>query len=139
VVVRKERSPLSVAFVEAVEVRVERVGELARAAARIDRVCGSVEDRPKLAHEVIPRRLAAGGAGDREREVLEVQRFEEPTRLVLPKFAIAGGVCRARDQRTREDVQRYAPSIGAGALVEARGKGLVDARRLHPSGPYQRR
>src|SRR5438045_8819222 len=72
----EERLPIAAAFLNAEQIRVECVGQLARATCRIDRVGGSVQWRPVLAHEVVPRGVVTGGTCDRERKILAMKRRE---------------------------------------------------------------
>ena len=65
----KQRLPGAVLVLQAVELGIQRVGGLARAAARIDRIGRAVERRPELRHEVIPRRVVAKRASARQREI----------------------------------------------------------------------
>ena len=74
--VAKQRLARAVLFLQAEELGVERVGDLARAAARVDGVGRAVEGRPELGDEVIPRLVVANRAGAREREIRQVQRIE---------------------------------------------------------------
>ena len=51
--VPEERSALAVAFLQAKEVRVDRIGQFARTAPRIDRIGRAIEHGTVLEHEVI--------------------------------------------------------------------------------------
>jgi len=55
-----------------VELSVEGVSQLARAAGGVDRVGGPVEDGTIVADEAVPRRLVAGGARRGECQVVGV-------------------------------------------------------------------
>ena len=68
--------PDAAADVESVELGVQGVGQLARRAGRVDSVAGPVQHGAILKHEVIPRASRAGGAGRRDREIVEVQRLQ---------------------------------------------------------------
>jgi hypothetical protein len=50
----------------AVQVCVDGIGELTRAAGWVEGVGGAVEDRPVLEHEALPRLLVSSGALPRE-------------------------------------------------------------------------
>ncbi len=68
----------AVAFFEPEEIGIQRIGKLARAAARIDGLGGSIKNGPMLLDEVLPGTFMAEHARGGEREVLEVQGFEIP-------------------------------------------------------------
>ena len=76
--VAEERSALAGALGRPVEIGVERIRQLARAARRVERVGRSIERRPVLAHEMLPRGLVAVRAGAGQREILQVQRLQVP-------------------------------------------------------------
>src|SRR5207244_11759456 len=58
-VVAKERLPLTPGGPDAVQLRVQRIGDLARALRAIERVGGAIQERPVLADESLPRVLVA--------------------------------------------------------------------------------
>ena len=72
--ISKQRSAFAVSLLQAEKIGVDRVGQLARAAARIDGVGRPIQDRTVLAHEMIPGGVVALGTGARERQILEVER-----------------------------------------------------------------
>src|SRR5262249_50831408 len=72
--VLKQRSALAAAVPDAVELGVQRVGELSRAAARIERVSGAVQHGPVLEDETLPGLRVSCGAQARELQVRRVRR-----------------------------------------------------------------
>src|SRR4051812_4542080 len=71
--VAEERAPLCPAFGHAVEIRVQGVGEVARAAAGVEGIGRAVEDWPVFKDEPFPGLLLAGSALTRELEVAGVR------------------------------------------------------------------
>src|SRR6185436_9930994 len=86
------------------QLAVNSVGEIARAAGRIERVRGAIQRGAMLADEMFPGGLITFGAAARQCEILEVQRgdisaapgrsFERLGKSVA-RHAPAGGVCTA--------------------------------------------
>jgi hypothetical protein len=110
--VAEMRSALAVTHVEPEQLAVERVREIARPASGIDGIRRSVQNRPMLANEMLPRRLRSLRARARERQVFDVERLEIP--LELTRVRRLGGerlLC-TRLQRRGEDVHRQRPSVG---------------------------
>src|SRR5437867_1452061 len=62
----EERSPLAAVVLESVQVRIQRIGELACAAAPIERIGRAIEQRPILEHEPIPGGLVSGRTAARQ-------------------------------------------------------------------------
>src|SRR5262245_28317585 len=65
----------AVLFLEAKQLGVERLRDLARGAAGIDRIRRAIHCRPEFTDEMIPRVLAAHRARAGQREVVEMQRL----------------------------------------------------------------
>jgi hypothetical protein len=74
--VAEERASLALPFREAEQIAVQRVGQISGASCRVDGIRGAIEDRPVLAHEVLPGAFVSIRTGARQGKVFEVQRFE---------------------------------------------------------------
>ncbi len=72
----EHRLAFAVELLQAEQLGVKRLGNLPRAAGRIDGVGRAIHPRPELAHEIIPRLVAADRARARQREIGKVQRIE---------------------------------------------------------------
>ena len=62
------------ALVHAVQIGVQRIGQFARAAGRIERIGRTIEVRPHFQDEVIPCVSVPFRACAREREILQMKR-----------------------------------------------------------------
>ncbi len=127
--VSEERAAFAVAFLQPEEIRVDRIGQLARAAGGIDGIGRPVEHRTVLAHEMIPRGFGAFGAGAGQRQVGEVQGRQvplEPLAVLRPVRQRLGG---APLERGRERALGHTPSRGLSLLIQARDEG-----RVYPNG-----
>ena len=74
--VTEERLPDAALLGQSVQVRIQRIGELAGVSGGIDRISRSIENGAKREHEVVPRPVVSGCARARKRQVFEVKRFE---------------------------------------------------------------
>ena len=81
--VTKQRSTSTAPLIEPVQVGVQRVGQLACSAARIDGIRCAVQDGPLLANEVVPRLLVPQAAGRGKCEVIEPERLDERLEIAL--------------------------------------------------------
>ena len=138
--VSEERTAFAVAFLKPEKVGVNRIGQLTRAAAGVDRIGRSIEHRTILEHEMIPRRLVPIGARTGERQILEVQCQQVPFETLSVLRRVGQCLGRTSLERERERTLGHTPSRGPGLLIETRGKGRVyadDGRRLsgHDPGP----
>ena len=70
----KQRAPFAVAFLQTVQVGIQRVGELAGAAAWIERIGRSIQHGPVFEDKSFPGRLVTGRALPRKREIFDVKR-----------------------------------------------------------------
>ena len=70
----EQRSPLAVAFLHAIQVGVQSIGQVASATARIEGIGRAIEERPVLEDQALPGLLVSGGALARELEVGAVER-----------------------------------------------------------------
>jgi len=117
------------------QVRVQRIGEVARTAARIDRVGGAVQQRPLHEDEVLPRLLVSLCARAGEREVFQVQGREIPfdvTRgAVIPQRPLGAGL-----ERAGEPILRHAPAPGFGLPVEPIDQVCVDPHQSTPGAGH---
>ncbi len=73
--------PVVLSIAQAEQLGVQGIGELPRVAAGIDGLGGTIEQRPIVLDEMVPRRLVSASARGRQRQVGEVQRVEIPGRL----------------------------------------------------------
>src|SRR5262245_44399334 len=71
----------------AVEIRIQRIGEIARTARGVEGVGGTVEDRPVLEDEALPRLLVPGRALTRE---LEVRGVRGTHAMSVPSSPLSG-------------------------------------------------
>jgi hypothetical protein len=69
----EQRPPVGAVARDAIQIRVEGVSQLAGTAGRIERIGRTVQDRPMLQNEVVPRRFASERTRTREREIGDVQ------------------------------------------------------------------
>ncbi len=107
----------------AVELGVQRIGDLTRGAGCVEGVCGAIEDGTVHRDKMLPRSLIADAACAREREIFEVKAAEV-------SLDLAGG-CGAHDspfERLIEHRQRDGPALGVRAAVTP----LQQLRLNHP-------
>jgi hypothetical protein len=144
VVIAKERLPPAVAFLEAKELAVQRIGEIACATARVDRLGRSIQGRPVFANEVFPGALVTAGASDSQREILEMQAFAITLELGCARPFVSERSTGAGFEGGCKQIERRAPPLGAGPLVQSVSQGRVDSERRHavplcayarPAGP----
>ena len=104
-VIAEQRLPLAFTVRKPEEIRVQRIRQIARAAAGIERVGGAIEERPLLEDEVLPGILVAGRAGAGKREIFEMKRAE--VALERSRFREPAGVCvpGARLERCGEQIE----------------------------------
>ena len=72
--VAEQRLPPAVTVAKPEQFGVQRIGDLAGPAARVERVRRPIEQRALLEDEVFPRLVVARGTRAGEREIVEVQR-----------------------------------------------------------------
>src|SRR4051812_6654900 len=101
----EQRTPLAVAVLHAKEIAIQRIGELAGAAGRIERICRTIEHWPVRLHEMLPGALVAGGASAREREIFEMQALQ------ISRDVLRSGAFNARLQRGCELIERHGPAV----------------------------
>jgi hypothetical protein len=116
----EERLPFTITFADAVQVSVKGISELARPPTRIDRVGGSVQHRPVLVDEVLPRALVAGRTRTSKRQISQMESTQISAEISR------SGSFGAGPQRLRESLQGDRPSVGARLAVKANGKTLRD-------------
>ena len=121
--VAEERLTFAVLFPGAVEIGVERVGQIARAARRIECVGGAIQVQPLFRDEVFPRRIASGRAAARKRQIPHMQRPQVLLDLCGRRIRLAKRVTNARLQRPREVGLRDGPRPGIRLAMKARDKG----------------
>src|SRR5439155_11441096 len=87
-VIPQQRLPFAAAALHAVQIGIQRVGDLARALRAIERVGGAIEKRPVLANEPLPRVLVAVGTQPCELEIrgIGAHGFSRPPSLLLYHF-----------------------------------------------------
>ena len=91
-VVAEQRLPLPFALAKSVQVRVQRVGEIASTPRAIDRVGGTRKRRTMMIEKVLPGALDAGGARTRQRQVSDVQRLDVPLDVGCGRRPVREGV-----------------------------------------------
>ena len=130
--VAEQRLPLACVIAQPEEVRVQRIRQVARAPAGIERVGGSIEERPLHEHEVLPRGLVAARARTREREVFQMERCQ--IALELSRVGGPSGECppRTRLERPAEPFRRHAPAFAVRLAVESLDEPFVNR---HASAP----
>ena len=116
----EQRLARLVATRHAVQIGIERVGELACTASRVDRIGAAIQHGSMFADEVLPGFILSGGAAARERQVLEMERFEESLELRTNRVACSRMPCsrshRARRRTFREERPTgHRPSAERGA------------------------
>ena len=133
--VAKQRLPPALRVFQPEKLAVERVGELPRATAAIERVGGAMEARPILQHEIVPRRVVPEPACASEREVFEVKRHQVAFAIRGTWGAIAGPVRNAAFECFGEGGNRHAPALSSCSAKEPPDQGIVDTR--HSRVPRQ--
>jgi len=68
-IVAKQRLPLASARRHAIQLRIQRIGEFTRALRAIERVGGTIQQRPIFTDEPLPRVLIASSTQTRELEI----------------------------------------------------------------------
>src|SRR5205807_270313 len=87
-VVAKERLPLTRGGPDAVQLRVQRIGDLARALRAIERVGSAIQERPVLADESLPRVLVAFGTQPCELEIGGMGAHVQPASSVTTSLSL---------------------------------------------------
>ncbi len=131
--IAKQRLPALAAIVETVELRIQRIGELARTTPPGERVGRAVEPRPLLPDEVFPRRLVSRGAGTCEREVFHVQRRQVAIQLSPGRCLGANRSIDARLERLGKKAGRHMPAAGVRLAVKPFDLRLIQPPRSHSS------
>ncbi len=130
--VAEERSALTVSLLQAEEIGIERIGMLARAAARIERARGAIQHRTKDDDEMVPCGVDTFGTRTGEGEIVEV----EAAAVTLDGSGIGSGVRKrfggAALERGREHGLAHAPLRGLGLLIQARQDVVTQHSQIVP-------
>src|SRR5688572_5724515 len=125
--IAKERRARGPALVDAIQIRVKRIGQLARTSGWVDRVGSPVQSRTHLQDEVIPRKGVAECTRTGERKIFEVKRTEVGRNRLLRGNAPSKCFCTTCFERGRKRSRRQTPPCGIRRAVELLGKLGSDA------------
>jgi hypothetical protein len=135
--IAKERLPLALALTESEEIGVQRVGEIPRAAGRVDRIGCPVQERTLLKDEVLPGSVVSGLACAGESEIFKVKRAQIAFEIDWRLLSSAEPTLGARQKLIGEALTRDLPPLGACPTVQAVEKPGVNGQLhvfLHASG-----
>src|SRR6185436_16780308 len=111
--VSEKRLPFTIAFADAIEVGIERVGQLTRTDARSQGIGGAIQHRPVLADEVLPGAFVTNRASACERQIVEMETTEISAEICWSRPVGAGLEC------LREPFQRDGPLLCVRVAVES--------------------
>jgi hypothetical protein len=129
--VAEQRLARVAAGVEAVELGIERIGQVASAARRIERVGSPIERGSMFLHELVPGCFVAGLAGARQGEIFQPERLQVAGELV--PIGRCGGERsrRAPFERLGKGAEVNVPSLGLRLAMQPRRQRTVHESRWH--------
>jgi hypothetical protein len=107
------------AVAHAIEIGVQRVGEIAGVAGGIDGVGRPVEQWPMHGDEGLPRLVLARRTGDGQREVFQMERRHIALGFLRRGRSVRKCVRETDRERGRKGFTRHRPPLGARGVVQA--------------------
>ena len=104
---------------DAVELRIERIGDLAGTAGLVERIRGAIQNGPALGDKVLPRPVVAERAGTRQGHVGEMQTIEVTLEVAPSRQGIRERTLNARLEGIFECVHRQGPARGTCLPVQS--------------------
>ena len=116
--IAEQRLALARLFAQSKKIRVQRICEIAGVASRIECRRRSIQQRPLLEDEMVPRAFISSRARAGEREVFEVQAAKIAFEILRVRFASGKRAFGACLERIGETAQGDMPPFAPGFRVE---------------------